>query len=50
MDTKSKHIDVRITPRESNALEALAKRKGLSKSEYLRRYLQREAKKARIPI
>jgi predicted DNA-binding protein len=50
MDTKDKQFQMRVTPRESNALEALAKRKGLSKSQYLRRYIEREAKKARIPI
>jgi len=50
METKDKPFQMRLTPRENNALEALAMRKGISKTEYLRRYLRREAKKARIPI
>jgi len=50
METKDKPFQMRLTPRESNALEALAKRQGISKTEYVRRYLQRQAKKARIPI
>jgi predicted DNA-binding protein len=50
METKDKPFQMRLTPREKNALEALAKRAGVSKSAYLRRYLEREAKKARIPI
>jgi predicted HicB family RNase H-like nuclease len=50
METKDKPFQMRLTPRESNALEALAKRKGISKTEYLRRHLRAEAKKARIPI
>ena len=41
---------MRVSPRESLALEQLAKRSGLSKTEYLRRYIEREAKKAKIPI
>ena len=49
MDTKDKRLHTRLTPKENNALEQLAKRQGLSKSEYLRRYIRREAKKARIP-
>jgi len=50
METKDKPFQMRLTPRENNALEALAKRKGISKTEYLRRFLRAEAKKARIPI
>lgn len=50
METKDKQFHMRLTPRENNALEALAKRAGLSKTEYLMRYIRAEAKKARIPI
>lgn len=50
MDTKTKHFDMRLTPRESVALEALAKRKGVSKSDYLRQYVRREANKKKIPV
>ena len=50
METKDKHFQMRLTPRENNALEALAKRKGVSKSNYLRSHIRREAKKRKIPV
>jgi predicted DNA-binding protein len=50
METKSKHFDMRLTPRENNALEALAKRDGVSKSNYLRNHIRAQAHKKRIPI
>jgi len=50
METKDKHFQMRLTPRESNAFEALAKRAGVSKSTYLRQFIRSEAKKKRIPV
>lgn len=50
MDIKSKHFDMRLTPRENNALEALAKRKGVSKSTYLREHIRAQAAKKDIPV
>lgn len=50
METKDKYFNMRLTPRENLALEALAKRKGVSKSNYLRSHIRREANKKRIPV
>jgi len=41
---------MRMSPRENLALGQLAKRAGVSKTQYLRRYIERQAKKAKIPI
>jgi predicted DNA-binding protein len=49
METKDKQFHMRLTPRESNALDALAKRDGVSKSNYLRNYIRAQAQKKRIP-
>ena len=49
METKDKQFHMRLTPRYSNALDALAKREGVSKSNYLRNHIRSEAKKKGIP-
>jgi len=49
-DKKSRHFDMRLTPQEMLALEALAKRAGMSKSNYLRGHIRCEATKKRIPV
>ena len=50
MDTKDKQLHMRLSPSEAIALQQLAKRKGLSKSSYLRQYIRRQAKRSRIPV
>jgi predicted DNA-binding protein len=50
METKDKQFHMRLSPRENNALDALAKREGVSKSNYLRNYLRNQAKKKGIPV
>lgn len=50
MDIKDKQLHMRLSPSEAIALEQLAKRKGKSKSSYLRQYIRRQAKKERIPV
>jgi len=49
-ENKTKHFDMRLTPSESNALEHLAKRAGVSRSNYLRSFIRRAANKKRIPV
>lgn len=50
MSDKDKQFHMRIDSSESLALVVLAKRAGLSKSQYLRQLIRREAKKAKIPV
>ena len=50
METKSKHFDMRIEPSTNRALTTLAKRKGVSKSQYLVNYIRDQAKKKGIPV
>ncbi len=50
MEIKDKQFHMRLSPRENNALEALAKRQGVSKSNYLRNHIRSQAKKKRIPV
>jgi len=50
METKDKQFHMRLTPRENNALEALSKRAGVSKSKLLLEFIRKEAKKKRIPV
>lgn len=50
MEIKDKQFHMRLSPRENNALEALAKRDGVSKSNYLRNFIRTQAKKKRIPV
>jgi len=50
MEIKDKQFHMRLSPRENNALEALAKREGVSKSNYLRNFIRNQAKKKRIPV
>jgi len=50
MDTKDKQFQMRLNESEGLALEQLSKRAGVSKSNYLRRYIRKEAKKKKIPV
>ncbi len=50
VENKTKHFDMRLTPRENNALEHLAKRAGVSRSNYLRSFIRRTAKRKGIPV
>jgi len=50
MDKKDKQLHMRLTAREATALDQLAMRKGLSRSEWIRRYLHAQARKENMPI
>lgn len=50
MEIKRKQFQMRLNESETLALETLAKREGVSKSQYLRRHIRAQAKKKKIPI
>lgn len=45
----TKHFDMRMTPAMNDALTELAKREGLTKTAFLNRYIEKQAKKQGIP-
>jgi predicted DNA-binding protein len=50
MERKTKHFDMRLTPAVNRALKDLAKRDGVTKTDYLVNYVRRQAKKKGIPV
>jgi AraC-like DNA-binding protein len=50
MTEKNKQFHMRLESSESLALGQLARRAGMSKSQYLRQFIRTEAKKAKIPV
>jgi predicted DNA-binding protein len=44
MERKTKHFDMRLKPSVNRALEILAKQKGVTKTDYLVGYIERQAK------
>lgn len=45
MEKKTKHFDMRLTETENRALEAMAKRENISKTQVLVNYITRQAKR-----
>ncbi len=49
-EKKTKHFDMRMTPSEARALEILAKREGISKSQVIINFIRAQAAKKGIPV
>ncbi len=45
----TQRFDMRLTPAMNDALTELAKREGVSKAAFLKLYIERQAKKQKIP-